>query len=285
MFPAERHAKFHRRMEGLAHLRRQEFTVEIYQNQRRRGHTWHRKYLTKDDPLPFTNRDGSSSLARFPKKLKAPLGYQWLEMWKPCMTNTLSDANGWVYAPSFDLLEFNASPRVRDIDCVRRRRWIRGLISHLIPFKWKEDRLGVSLAETIDETRKKSIEIVANVKFPLTLVPVGCNQVLTVKRVSKSDLRLYSMISRGDILINVNEQSVNGTALSDIQNQLSQPSCYLTFAPTTRQIHIQDCNRNATKAGLHAGCILVGLNERSLRQVRLLDVETLLSHLIHHFIL
>ncbi|EQC36255.1 hypothetical protein SDRG_06360 [Saprolegnia diclina VS20] len=274
-----RYARFNKRMAHLAPLKPEVYTVEIYENQRRKGYAWHRKHLSfSTDPPPFSLHDGRPSLARFPKDLAAPSGFRWLDTWKPCTAGVPCDANGWVFGPSFDDLEGPAtSGRARDADVVRRRRWARVLVAHLVPFKWKDNRLGLTLHEAVasDDVRTVSIADSTAMSPRLDLVPVGGNDVPTVLHVPKADLGLCATVSRGDVVLRIDGRPVFGLTHVDVLAQLEAAST-LTLAATTRKVHILACNRSATTAGLAPNHQLVGLNERSLHRVRLLDVEILL---------
>ncbi|OQS01087.1 hypothetical protein ACHHYP_01822 [Achlya hypogyna] len=283
----ERYARFNERMKRLACLKPevtslseashdavQVHVVEIFENQQRRADSWHRKYLEPDMP-PFTTRGGTPSLARFPKQLPSPVGFQWRGHWRPCMDGPC-DPNGWLYAESHaELLGGNGSARPRDVDVSRRRRWVRVLVSFFVPFKWKQERLGVALVEPMQLDQAHTVAMPDAATGPLHIAPVGGQATPIVAHVDKANLRLCATVSRGDALVCIDGRAVRGLSFAAVQAQLLTCAT-LTVAPTTRRVHILSCHRDAAKAGLAPGYELVGLNERSLRRVRLLDVELLL---------
>ncbi|ETV73723.1 hypothetical protein, variant [Aphanomyces astaci] len=277
---ARRVVKFAQRLNALPLLKKQVLVVEVFQNQRRRDHKWHRKYL--GDIPTFSCRDGSISCDRFPKHLPPPPGYVWSDRWRPCLTGPC-DENGWAYAAAFDHLVHvhDTSTSARDSDCVRRRRWVRTLECSLLAFPWKGERLGVSLVEPPDLARQKCVQVLSMTPLPMYLLPVGATRAAAVKYVSKEDLRAHAVLSKGDLLLRVNDVDVSAMPFHDVVSALEAAfeagsMCFLRFAAASGHIRIHAVTRAARKCNLAPGFRLVGLNGRSVKHLRLLDVECIL---------
>ncbi|ETW01880.1 hypothetical protein H310_06442 [Aphanomyces invadans] len=277
---ARRLTKFTQRLDSLPLLKKQVFVVEVFQNQRRHDHKWHRKYLRA---VPtFSCRDGSASCARFPKHLAPPPGYDWVDRWRPCLKGSC-DANGWTYASSFDHLvhDLDTSAAARDTDSVRRRRWVRTLECRVLSFPWKDERLGVSLVEPPDLSRQTCVQVHSRAPLPMYLLPVGATHATAVKYASKDDLRIHAMLSKGDLLLRVNDVDVSTMPFDQVVGVLEDAfeaasMCFLRFAAASGQIRIHACTRAARKCHLAPGFRLVGLNGRSVQHLRLVDVESIL---------
>ncbi|RQM30199.1 hypothetical protein B5M09_000293 [Aphanomyces astaci] len=213
----------------------QVLVVEVFQNQRRRDHKWHRKYL--GDIPTFSCRDGSISCDRFPKHLPPPPGYVWSD----------------------------------------RRRSI--LVRRACFFQWF--RVGVSLVEPPDLARQKCVQVLSMTPLPMYLLPVGATRAAAVKYVSKEDLRAHAVLSKGDLLLRVNDVDVSAMPFHDVVSALEAAfeagsMCFLRFAAASGHIRIHAVTRAARKCNLAPGFRLVGLNGRSVKHLRLLDVECIL---------
>ncbi|RHY93796.1 hypothetical protein DYB35_000611 [Aphanomyces astaci] len=251
----------------------QVLVVEVFQNQRRHDHKWHRKYLV--DIPTFSCRDGSISCDRFPKHLPPPPGYVWSDRWRPCLTGPC-DENGWVYAAAFDHLvhAHDTSASARDSDCPT----IDPRPSCLF-FQWF--RVGVSLVEPPDLARQKCVQVLSMTPLPMYLLPVGATRAAAVKYVSKEDLRAHAVLSKGDLLLRVNDVDVSAMPFHDVVSALEAAfeagsMCLLRFAAASGHIRIHAVTRAARKCNLAPGFRLVGLNGRSVKHLRLLDVECIL---------
>ncbi|KAH9153579.1 hypothetical protein AeRB84_004198 [Aphanomyces euteiches] len=279
---SRRYIKFSQRVNAFPSLKTQVLTVEVFQNQRRQHNKWHRKYL-QDMPC-FSCSDGSLSCSRFPKRLPPPKGYIWTTPWHPCLTQlSPCDENGWTYSTTFDQLfrSDNISGVARPTDCVRRRRWVRVLQEAFIPFEWKGERLGVSLIEPPNLTEQKCIEISTQDPLPMHLVPVGATYAAVVKRAPKEHLFIHAMLSKGDMLVRVNDVEVAHLPFHEIAVALetafsSASTCMLHFAAAGGKILIHSCSHAAKKRNLRPGFQLVGINGRSVKHLRLVDVESTL---------
>ncbi|RHY53655.1 hypothetical protein DYB38_000077 [Aphanomyces astaci] len=231
----------------------QVLVVEVFQNQRRHDHKWHRKYLV--DIPTFSCRDGSISCDRFPKHLAPPPGYVWSDRWRPCLTGPC-DENGWVYAAAFDHLV-----HAHDTSASSRDR--------------------VSLVEPPDLTRQKCVQVHSMTPLPMHLLPVGATHAAAVKYVSKENLRVHAVLSKGDLLLRVNDVDVSAMPFHDVVSALEAAfeagsMCFLRFAAASGHIRIHTVTRAARKCNLAPGFRLVGLNGRSVKHLRLLDVECIL---------
>ncbi|KAF0687172.1 Aste57867_21028 [Aphanomyces stellatus] len=278
-----RFLKFTERVEALPSLKKETYVVEVFQNQRREENKWHQKYLY--DVPPFSCGDGGFSCLRFPKNLAAPKGFVWGNRWRPDVAQTpyLCDENGWTYGATFDQLfdGTNTSSVPRETDRVRRRRWVRSLDGAVVQYKWKDERLGMSLVEPPNLDFQKCIHVDTRAALPVQLLPVGATKAAVIKQVAKEDLHAQTLLGKGDILVRVNDVDVALRPFDEIMRCLEEafaarPSCALQFAAASGRILIKSCTHAAAKGHLHPGFRLVGLNDRSVKHLRLMDVEAIL---------